>query len=74
MTDDHPNVVKLIQERNGSRTLYKYQLGRVNPKKQGYPTNKIAIDQISQELTSQLVNTEVQRVALENRFRAVQSE
>ena len=73
-TEDHPDVIKLLQERDGVASLYQQRLGRIAPGNQGTPSSNIAGDQISQELTSQLVTTEVQRVALENRFRAVQNE
>ncbi|CDN12429.1 Tyrosine-protein kinase Wzc [Richelia intracellularis] len=73
-TEDHPDVIKLLQERDGVASLYQQRLGRIAPGNQGTPSSNIAGDQISQELTSQLVTTEVQRVALENRFRVVQNE
>lgn len=74
MTDDHPTVVQLIQQRDGVSSLYQQELGRVSSASQSAPGGDVAGDQISQELTSQLVNTEVERVALENRLGAVRAE
>ncbi|MDJ0617435.1 MAG: polysaccharide biosynthesis tyrosine autokinase [Calothrix sp. MO_192.B10] len=74
LTDDHPTVRNLIQERDGIRSLYQQELNSIAPGTQNAPAKDIAGDQISQQLTSQLVNTEVERVALENRLRAVQIE
>ena len=74
LTDDHPTVTKLLQEKNGLNSLYQQELQRLSPGNQGVPTRNVAADQISQELTSQLVNTEVERVALTNRLKSVQDE
>ncbi|MDJ0675700.1 MAG: polysaccharide biosynthesis tyrosine autokinase [Calothrix sp. MO_167.B42] len=74
LTDDHPTVTKLLQEQDGLNSLYQKELQRLSPGNQGVPTKDVAADQISQELTSQLVNTEVERVALTNRLKSVQTE
>lgn len=72
-TDNHPKVVSLLGQRDQIQTLYNEQVARVSPTNQSSSSPDVASDQISQNLTTQLINNEVERVAVENKLRAVQS-
>ncbi|AUT03556.1 chain-length determining protein [Nostoc sp. CENA543] len=72
-TDNHPKVVSLLGQREQIRALYAQQVGRVSANNQTIPTEDVASDQISQNLTTQLINNEVERVAVENKLQTVQS-
>ncbi len=73
-TENHPTVVKLLQQRDALRSLYSQQLARVGPQNQPTSSNNIANDQISQDLTSKLIVNDVERVALGNKLQLVQTE
>lgn len=73
-TDDHPTVVKLVQERNSLQSIYTQTLGRVSPGSQDIAPKTIAGDQISQDLTSKLIVNEIERSAIENKLKVVQSD
>ncbi|MBD2363322.1 polysaccharide biosynthesis tyrosine autokinase [Anabaena minutissima FACHB-250] len=72
-TDNHPRVVSLLGQRDQIRTLYGEEVARVSPANQTASSADVASDQISQNLTTQLINNEVERLAVENKLRAVQS-
>ncbi len=71
-TENHPTVVKLLQQRDAIRNLYSQQIARVSP--QSTNSNNIAGDQISQDLTSKLIVNEIERVAIGNKLQLVQTE
>lgn len=73
-TEDHPNVIKLLQQRDALRNLYSQELARVVPANQGAANSNIADDQISQNLISNLITNEIERVAIGNKLRLVQTE
>ncbi|WP_066376518.1 MULTISPECIES: polysaccharide biosynthesis tyrosine autokinase [unclassified Anabaena] len=72
-TDSHPKVISLLGQRDSMRALYTQELARVSSNGQNISSADIATDQISQNLTSQLINNEIERLAIENKFRAVQA-
>jgi capsular exopolysaccharide synthesis family protein len=72
-TDSHPTVISLLGQRDSIRALYAQELARVSSDGQTIPSTDIAADQISQNLTSQLINNEIERLAIENKLRVVQS-
>lgn len=73
-TDDHPTVVKLVQERNSLQSIYARTLGQVSPGSSNVAPKTIAGDQISQDLTSKLIVNDIERSAIENKLKVVQSE
>ncbi|WP_026734368.1 GumC family protein [Fischerella sp. PCC 9605] len=73
LTDNHPTVINLLEQRDGLRALYQNELARVSPANQAIASNTVASDQISQDLTSQLITNEVERWAVENKLRVVQA-
>lgn len=73
-TENHPSVVKLLQQRDALRSLYTQQLARVAPQNQANSANNVANDQISQDLTSKLIVNEVESVAIASKLQLVQTE
>ncbi|MFH7027659.1 MAG: GumC family protein [Heteroscytonema crispum UTEX LB 1556] len=72
-TENHPTVQGLINQRDSIRNLYVQQLQRVSPNKNISPDN-VAGDDISQNLTSQLIANEIEGLAVENKLKTVQSD
>ncbi|AFY50744.1 uncharacterized protein involved in exopolysaccharide biosynthesis [Nostoc sp. PCC 7524] len=70
-TDSHPTVISLLGQRDSIRALYAQELARVSSDGQTIPSTDIAADQISQNLTSQLINNEIERLAIENKLNFV---
>ncbi|WP_315786839.1 polysaccharide biosynthesis tyrosine autokinase [Fischerella sp. JS2] len=73
LTDNHPTVMNLLGQRNGLRALYQQGLARVSPTNQSISSSSVAGDQISQDLTSQLIVNDVERLAVENKLKVVQT-
>ncbi len=71
-TDNHPTVLNLVEQRDNLRALYQNQLARVSPQNQAIASGSVAGDQISQDLTSQLIVNEVERTAVGNKLKVVQ--
>jgi len=69
-TDSNPAVLKLLQERNATRTLYRQKLSLLLPNATDTtPTNtNIASDQVSQELATKLILGETERSGLESKL------
>ncbi|MCP6757352.1 MAG: polysaccharide biosynthesis tyrosine autokinase [Fischerella sp. CENA71] len=73
LTDSHPTVMNLLGQRNGLRALYFQGLARVSPRSKSISSGSVAGDKISQDLTSELIVNDVERLAVENKFRTVQA-
>lgn len=73
-TTNHPQVIELAQKRDAFRQMYEQQLANVSPSNQAAPVNKIASDEISQELTSKLITNEIERLAIEKKLVTVRSQ
>ncbi len=73
LTDSHPNVMNLLGQRNGLRALYFQGLARVSPRSKSISSSSVAGDKISQDLTSELIVNDVERLAVEKKFRSVQA-
>ncbi|NJM18484.1 MAG: polysaccharide biosynthesis tyrosine autokinase [Richelia sp. SM1_7_0] len=73
-TQNHPQVIELEEKRNAFRQMYQQQLAQVSSTNQAVPSNKIASDQLSQQLTSQLITKEVERLAIENKLATVETQ
>jgi polysaccharide biosynthesis transport protein len=74
LTENHPNVINLLQQRDSLRSLYSQQLARVAPQNQANSAPDVANDQISQDLTSKLIVNEVESVAIANKLKLVRTE
>jgi polysaccharide biosynthesis transport protein len=70
-TESSPLVIQLSEERDALRTLYSQELNRVSPNNQSNPNNNIADDQISQQLVSSLITSNIERAAIENKLTLV---
>jgi polysaccharide biosynthesis transport protein len=70
--DNYPNLKQLIGELNITRELYQQETSRVSPST-AVPSN-IAGDTISQTLTTQLINSEVERQSLESKLKLLQAQ
>ncbi len=69
-TDNNPTVLKLLEERNATRTLYGQKLSLLLPNAgDTIPTNNnIASDQVSQELATKLILGETERSGIESKL------
>ncbi|BAZ30565.1 lipopolysaccharide biosynthesis [Cylindrospermum sp. NIES-4074] len=72
-TENHPTVMSLLRERQALHNLYNQQLSQLSPKNSAIPPDNVASDTVSQNLTSQLITNEIERLAIENKLRTVQS-
>ncbi|AFZ00459.1 GumC family protein [Calothrix sp. PCC 6303] len=70
-TESNPIVIQLSEERDALRNLYSQGLNRVSPDNQSIPDNNIADDQISQQLVSSLITSNIERAAIENKLTLV---
>jgi capsular exopolysaccharide synthesis family protein len=73
-TPNHPFVIQLTGKRDAFRQMYQQELARVSSSFQAVPSNKIASDKLSQELTSKLISNEIERLAIENKLATVQAQ
>lgn len=71
-TDDYPTLKQLIGELNITRNLYSKQTSSVLPSA-NVPSN-IAGDTISQNFTTQLISSEVERRSLESKLKLLQEQ
>ena len=75
-TESHPILQDLIAQRDAMSELYNQQLARVSPSSASSSsiTGNAATDEISQHFTTQLINNEVEREALENKLKVLQAQ
>jgi capsular exopolysaccharide synthesis family protein len=74
-TEDHPSLISLSQERDAIERLYQQELDKVSSSNQAVlPNDNIAAEQLSQDLTSQLITNRIQKSAIENKLKTVQNE
>jgi succinoglycan biosynthesis transport protein ExoP len=73
-TDDNPEIVSLLQQRDSIRQLYDAKAARLLPTNQSVPSANIASDELSQKLTSQYIVGETDRIALEKKLNVLQAE
>jgi succinoglycan biosynthesis transport protein ExoP len=74
LTENHPSVISLVEQRDNLNKLYTEQLTRVSPANSSVASSSVAGDQISQELTSKLLANETERSAIENKLATVQAQ
>jgi len=72
-TENHPTVITLLEQQRDVRALYTQQLARLSPGNPAISPSTIASDSLSQNLTSELISNEIERLTLENKLRVVQS-
>ncbi|MEM9923941.1 MAG: polysaccharide biosynthesis tyrosine autokinase [Cyanobacteria bacterium P01_D01_bin.50] len=73
-TSNHPELIQLVEKRDAFRQMYQQELARVSSSNQAVPSNKIASDELSQELTSKLITNEVERLSIEKKLATVQAQ
>jgi polysaccharide biosynthesis transport protein len=74
LTEDHPTVIALLEQRDQVNKLYTKQLVRVSPTSSLVATNSVAVDQISQDLTSKFLANQTERSAIENKLKTVKAQ
>jgi polysaccharide biosynthesis transport protein len=72
-TDNHPTLINLVEQRDAIIKLYNQELNRLSPQQQTIQVGQVAGDGISQELTSKLINNEVENLALQNKLKTLQN-
>ncbi|MEM6399220.1 MAG: polysaccharide biosynthesis tyrosine autokinase [Cyanobacteria bacterium P01_D01_bin.116] len=73
-TFNHPQVMELAEKRDAFRQIYERELAKVSVSNESVPTNNIASDEISQELTSRLITNEIERLAIEKKLATVREQ
>lgn len=73
-TQNHPTLVNLIERRDVLRQLYIQKLALVSPNNRAIAPEKVANDQLSQNLTSQLITQKIERSTLENKLKTLQAQ
>ena len=74
LTDNHPDVQSLVQERDSLVGLYNQRVASVSSRGQGVSPAGVASDELSQSLTANYITTETERQALASRLGVVQAE
>ncbi|MDF5707845.1 MAG: polysaccharide biosynthesis tyrosine autokinase [Nostoc sp. S4] len=72
-TENHPTLISLLNQQQAIRTLYARELARLSPGNPTISPSNIASDPLSQNLTSELISNEIERLAVENKLRVVKS-
>lgn len=73
-TPNHPEVIQLTGKLDAFRKMYQQELARVSSSNQAVAANKIASDELSQELTARLISNEIERSAIEQQLATVQTQ
>ncbi|MFN6567631.1 GumC family protein [Dendronalium sp. ChiSLP03b] len=73
-TDDNPTLLNLIERRNVLLQLYTQKLALVSPHNSAIAPETVANDELSQNLTSQLITQKIERSAVENKLKTVQAQ
>ncbi|MGI8504525.1 MAG: GumC family protein, partial [Hassallia sp.] len=74
LTENHPSVIALVEQRDNLNKLYTEQLARVSPANSSVASSTVAGEQISQDLTSKLLANETERSAIENKLATVKAQ
>lgn len=72
--DRHPDLLAAIEQRDQMRAYYAQQLARLVPNNQALPAGAEAADDVSKDLISKFITGEIERTALEERLRSIQTE
>ena len=74
LTENHPSVIALVEQRDNLNKLYTEQLARVSPANSSVASSTVAGEQISQDLTSKLLANETERSAIEKKLKTVKDQ
>jgi capsular exopolysaccharide synthesis family protein len=72
-TEKHPTVINLLEQQRDIRALYTQELARLSPGNPAISPSNIASDSLSQNLSSELITNEIQRLAIQNKLKVIQS-
>ncbi|AKG20999.1 GumC family protein [Calothrix sp. 336/3] len=72
-TEEHPTVTKLVQERDAVKAMYEQEVARVSPDGQSQTTN-FASDDLTKDLTAQLITNQTESLAVQKKLRVIQAE
>jgi uncharacterized protein involved in exopolysaccharide biosynthesis len=67
----NPDLIALVERRDETRRLYQEELARILPDVTRVPANALALDELSQNVTADYIETEVERQTLEERLDTV---
>jgi polysaccharide biosynthesis transport protein len=73
LTENNPTLINLVEQRDSLRALYNQQLSSVSANKQSISSG-VASDEISQNLTTQLINSQVELQSIENKLKLLQEQ
>ncbi|MUH01766.1 polysaccharide biosynthesis tyrosine autokinase [Scytonema sp. UIC 10036] len=73
-TESHPDVQALLSQRDSVRNLYLQGLNRVSSGNQPVAPNNVRADEVSQNLSAQLIANNIERTAVENKLKSVQAQ
>lgn len=72
-TENHPSLILLLQQQQALSALYNRELASLSPGSRAISANHVASDPLSQDLTAELIGNEIERLAVENKLKVVQS-
>ncbi|MDZ8027964.1 MAG: polysaccharide biosynthesis tyrosine autokinase [Nostoc sp. DedQUE11] len=72
-TENHPSLILLLQQQQALNALYNRELASLSPGSRAISANHVASDPLSQDLTAELIGNEIERLAVENKLKVVQS-
>ncbi|MBE9188823.1 polysaccharide biosynthesis tyrosine autokinase [Gloeocapsopsis crepidinum LEGE 06123] len=71
-TDNNPTLIKLIEQRDATRTLYTQNLSKLSPQNNSINSSAdIASDPVSQELATKVILSEIEKAGLEAKLAQV---
>jgi len=73
-TENHPQLIQLVEKRDALRQMYQQELARVSSSSKAVAADKIASDKLSQDFTSKLITNEIERLAIERKLATVQAQ
>ncbi|NES24228.1 MAG: polysaccharide biosynthesis tyrosine autokinase [Symploca sp. SIO3E6] len=73
-TDENPTVISLLEEQEALLALYEEKVARLLPPNQSISSLDIASDELSQTIITKFIEAETERLALQEKLKAVQVE
>lgn len=70
--DQHPDLLAIVERRDATRQRYADEVARVMPGSVNVPSGELALDELSQKLSSDYIVGELERQALQERLGTVQ--
>ncbi|MGK7954383.1 MAG: GumC family protein [Crocosphaera sp.] len=73
-TESHPTVLSLVEEQEKVVNLYRQELNQVTSNPDYISNKKITTDELSQDLTSQFILSQIEGLALQEQLKTLQSQ